>query len=124
MKKNIVDNTVGLSAINQLKVRNFEYRTESEIDRSQFTDKVSTDKFTKEEAEAGEGVEGEYKQKIALGHTGTQIGIIAQELEAVLPACVTTDVTGIKSVDTDEIMWHMLNAIKELSAKVTALESA
>ena len=29
-----------------------------------------------------------------------------------------------KTVDTDEIMWHMLPAIKELSAKVTALEAA
>ena len=121
LKKNIVDNNVGLTAIDQLQVRNFEYRTEGEIDRSQFTDKVSTAKFSKEEAEAGEGVEGEYKQKIALGHTGTQIGIIAQELEAVLPDCVSTDERGIKTVDTDEVMWHMLTAIKELSTKNTAL---
>ena len=123
LKKNIVDNNVGLSIIDNLKVRNFEYRTEAEIDRSEFP-KVSTDKFTKEEADEGLGVEGEYKQTLALGHGGTQIGIIAQELESVAPSCVTTDpLTGVKTVDTDEIMWHMLNAIKELSAKVKALEA-
>ena len=31
IKKNIVDNTVGLDAINQVQVKNFEYRTEDEI---------------------------------------------------------------------------------------------
>ena len=61
---------------------------------------------------------------MSLGHGGTQIGLIAQELEAVLPECVTTDIRGVKTVDTDEIMWHMLTAIKELSTKVKALESA
>ena len=123
LKKNIVDNNVGLSVIDNLKVRNFEYRTEAEIDRSAFP-KVNTAKFTKDEADAGEGVEGEYKQTLALDHSGTQIGIIAQELEAVAPSCVTTDpLTGVKTVDTDEIMWHMLNAIKELSTKVKALEA-
>ena len=55
---------------------------------------------------------------------GVKYGLIAQELEAVLPDCVTTDIRGVKTVDTDEIMWHMLTAIKELSTKVKALESA
>ena len=39
------------------------------------------------------------------------------------PSCVTTNDKGVKTVDTDELFWHMLNAIKELSAKVTALEA-
>ena len=32
LKKNIVDNNVGLEKINQIQVRNFEYRTRDEID--------------------------------------------------------------------------------------------
>ena len=123
LKKNIVDNNVGLVAIDQLQVRNFEYKTEDEIDRTQFTN-VAQGKWTQSDEDAGLGTKDEWKQKMSLGHSGTQIGLIAQELEAVLPECVSTDVRGVKTVDTDEIMWHMLTAIKELSTKVKALEAA
>ena len=123
LKKNIVDNNVGLSIIDNIKVRNFEYKTEAEIDRSQFP-KVSTDKFTKAEADEGEGTEGDYKQGLALNHPGTQLGVIAQELESITPNCVKTDHRDVKTVSTDDLFWHMLNAIKELSAKVKVLEAA
>ena len=45
---------------------------------------------------------------------GIQLGVIAQELETVLPECVTTMSTGVKSVDPDNLTWYMINAIKEL----------
>ena len=60
---------------------------------------------------------------IVVEKTGTQIGAIAQELEAVCPGCVTTQSTGVKAVDTDELFWHLVNAVKELSTKVKALEA-
>ena len=60
---------------------------------------------------------------ICQGHTETQLGVIAQELELVAPNCVKTSEKGVKTVASDELFWHMLNAIKELSAKVTALEA-
>ena len=104
IKKNIVDNTTGLSIINQLQVRNYEYKTENEIktDNPELTDVIKS---------------------AVVNKTGTQIGLIAQEAEAVLASCVYTGSTGIKILSTDEIFWYMLNAIKELSAKVTALEA-
>ena len=68
--------------------------------------------------------DGVHQVLIQQGNTKTQIGAIAQELETVLPNCVNTDPNGLKTVDTDEMIWHMVNAIKELSAKVTALEAA
>ena len=40
-----------------------------------------------------------------------------------LPGCVKTDANGVKSVDTDEMFWVMVNAIKQLSAKNDALEA-
>ena len=49
--------------------------------------------------------------------------MIAQEVEAVLPGCIETDINGIKSVDTDEMFWVMVNAIKQLSTKNDALEA-
>ena len=94
LKKNIVDNTVGLSAITAIQVRNFEYRTANEV-----TDLPSQN---------------------AIEITGVQIGAIDQVLQAVLPDCVKTESTGVMSVDTTNIVWHLINAVKELNATVTA----
>ena len=106
LKKNIVDNNKGLAEINQLRVTNFEYRTEDEIDMSEFP--LAED--------AGQVVLGE-------GNEGLHTGVIAQEIENVLPECIKTSEEGAKTVQTDPIMWAMLNAIKELSAEVEQLKS-
>lgn len=98
LKKNIVDNTVGLESIKAIVVRNFEYRLPEEVD-------------------------AELKPTDAIIKNGIQLGVIAQELQQVLPDCVKTESTGVMSVNSDSIMWHMVNAIKELNAKVIALEA-
>ena len=125
IKKDIVDNNVGLSIINNVRVRNFKYRTEAEIDRTAFGGSADDPKWTAEEAaEHDDAVEGEYMRGYGIDIPGTQIGVIAQELESVLPGGVKTDSNGKKQTDTSELFWHMLNAIKELSTKVAALEAA
>jgi len=98
LKKNIVDNTIGLEQINGIRVRNFEYRLPEEVD-------------------------SELKETDAIKKEGVQLGVIAQELQQVLPDCVRTESTGVMSVDSENITWHLINAVKELSAKVTALEA-
>ena len=98
LKKNIVDNTVGLSAINQIKVRNFEYRLPDEI--------TDLDKSN------------------AVNITGVQLGPIAQELQQVLPDCVKTESTGVMSLDPSDVVWHMVNAIKELNTTITTMQAA
>lgn len=50
-------------------------------------------------------------------------GYIAQDIETVLPAVVSTDYNGDKSVNYDATIAILLEAIKELNAKVIALES-
>ena len=97
LKKNIVDNNVGLDKVIQIQVRNFEYRTEDEV----------TD-LPKNQAIAKQGV---------------QLGVIAQELQQVLPDCVKQESTGVLAVDSTDIMYHMINAIKELNAEITALKA-
>jgi hypothetical protein len=97
LKKNIVDNTTGLFAISQIQVRNFEYRTSNEV----------TD-LPKEQA---------------IDVKGVQLGAIAQELQVILPDCVKTESTGVMSVDSTNLTWYLINAVKELNAKVTALET-
>jgi len=98
LKKNIVDNNVGLNAINAIQVRNFEYRLPEEVD----PDLSANDAIIK---------------------SGVQLGVIAQELQQVLPDCVKQESTGVLSVDSDNLTWYMINAIKQLSARVAELES-
>ena len=106
LKKNIVDNSKGLAEIDQLRVTNFEYRAREEIDMSEFP--LAND--------PGQVVLGE-------GNGGVHTGVIAQEIEAVLPECIKVSDRGAKTVNTDPIMWALVNAVKELSAKVKALEA-
>jgi len=94
LKKNIVDNNVGLNAINAIQVRNFEYRLPEEVEE------LSVD--------------------CAIDKKGVQLGVIAQELQAVLPDCVKQESTGVLSVDSDNLTWYTINAIKQLSAALDA----
>jgi hypothetical protein len=97
LKKNIVDNNIGLEKLTQIQVRNFEYRLPEEVD-------------------------AELKPTDAIKKSGVQLGVIAQELKAVLPECVKTETTGVMSVDADNLTWYLINAVKELSARVKQLE--
>ena len=96
LKKNIVDSTIGLAEINQLQVRNFEYRTEEEITELD-------GKIDKVEVE------------------GVQVGVIAQEIQAILPKCVNETSQGVLSVNADNLTWHLVKSVQELS---TALDAA
>jgi thymidine kinase len=96
IKKNIVDNNIGLEAINQVRVRNFEYRTSDEID--------------------------ELPKESAIDKEGTQLGVIAQEIQQILPDVVNQESTGCLTVDPDNMTWYLVNAVKQLSAKVEELE--
>lgn len=104
LKKNIIDNNVGLEKLMQVQVRNFEYRLPEEI----------------EELEA----------HCAIKKEGVQLGVIAQELQQVLPDCVKEESTGVLSVDPDNLTWYTINAIQEqqaliiqLTERITALEA-
>jgi hypothetical protein len=96
IKKNIVSNGVGLEVISQIDVRNFEYRTAEEIT--------------------------ELPASAAINQPGVQLGVIAQEFQAVLPGCVTENSTGVLSVNTDQLIWYLVNAVKQLSEQVKSFE--
>lgn len=53
-----------------------------------------------------------------------QIGVIAQEVEAALPEVVRTSETGQLSVAYGNITGLLIEAVKELAARVAALEEA
>jgi hypothetical protein len=99
IKKDIVPNTKGLAAINQIEPKNFYYKSKEELQ------------------EELPGV----KDDFPLNKLTTSA--IAQELELIFPEAIERrGEHDIMSVNTDPIFWSMINAIKELSAKVTELE--
>jgi hypothetical protein len=56
-------------------------------------------------------------------HKGNDVGVIAQEIEEILPQIVTNRDNGYKAVQYEKIIPLLIEAIKELSAKVKDLES-
>ena len=95
----MVDNTTGLDKINQIRVRNFEYRTEDEI------------------------VDFENPKAVVVNKEGQQLGVIAQEIQEILPDVVKQETTGALSVNPDNLTWYLVNAVKELSAEVEKLKN-
>ena len=104
IKKNIVNNNSGLDILDKIQVRNFEYKTEEEI---------------KKDSPELKDVSG----SAVVEKEGVQLGVIAQELEKILPEAVKTEESGVKSVNTDKLIWYLINSVKELSAEITALKA-
>jgi len=98
IKKNIVENIDGLNKIEQIQVKNFEYRTEDEI------------------------TDFDNPKAVAVEKQGVQLGVIAQEIQEILPDVVKEEDTGCLRVDPDNITWYLVNAVKELSAEVKQLK--
>ena len=57
-------------------------------------------------------------------NTERQLGVIAQEIEKVYPELVYTDSKGMKAVNYAQMTAVLIEAVKELSAKVDQLEEA
>ena len=108
LKKNIVDNTEGLDIINQVRVVNFEYRLPEEIEETELQ---------------GQALVKRNEDDEITGLQGVKLGVIAQELQQVCSDCVTEETTGVLSVVDDSLFWHLINAVKELSAQNAALEA-
>jgi len=66
----------------------------------------------------------EYKPDNALGITsdGEHIGFAAQDVQKVIPEAVMTNGTGYLMVNSDPILWTMLNAIKEQQKEIVELK--
>jgi len=56
-------------------------------------------------------------------YTGTDIGVLAQEIEAIAPELVIDRETGFKAVRYEKLVAILIEGIKELSAKVNELEN-
>ncbi len=63
----------------------------------------------------------QFKDELAVDHK-IRSGLIAQEVERILPHLVDTDQNNIKGVNYVELIPYLLDAIKELNAKIEELE--
>jgi hypothetical protein len=66
-----------------------------------------------------------YKADNALGirDRDEHIGVVAQDVQRVIPEAVTENNKGYLLVNNDPIIWSMLNAIKQQEAEIRALKS-
>jgi hypothetical protein len=66
-----------------------------------------------------------YKPDNAMGirDTDEHIGVVAQDVQKVIPEAVTENSKGYLLVNNDPIIWTMLNAIKEQQREIRALRS-
>jgi hypothetical protein len=57
------------------------------------------------------------------GHEGSDVGVIAQEIESILPNIVTTRDNGYKAVKYEKIVPLLIQCIKELKDEIDDLKS-
>jgi len=70
-----------------------------------------------------QGIEFDWIEKEEVhGNSGHDIGVIAQEIEKVLPDVVTTRDNGYKAVKYEKIIPLLIEAIKDLSRQVDGLK--
>ena len=71
-----------------------------------------------------QGIEFDWIEKEKVhGNSGHDIGVIAQEIEKVLPDVVTTRDSGYKAVKYEKIVPLLIEAIKELTNEVNELKN-
>lgn len=104
IKTNITNYTTGLTILDQVDVKTYNYLSDSDI-------ATAHPELADSDGSVHEG----------LDTTKTVVGIMAQDLETLLPDSVTTRENGIKTVNKDELFWVMLNSIKELKTLNEAL---
>tara|TARA_B100000131_G_C18104091_1_gene607102 strand:+ start:795 stop:2165 length:1371 start_codon:yes stop_codon:yes gene_type:complete len=68
------------------------------------------------------GVNFDWNHPTSELHTGKDIGVIAQEIEAIAPEAVVTRENGYKAVKYEKLVPVLIEAVKELSNTVVKLE--
>jgi hypothetical protein len=69
------------------------------------------------------GVSFEWREDLQPGQRGKDLGVIAQEVEQVFPELVGVDHRGYKTVSYIGLIAPLIEAVKELDARITALET-
>ena len=116
LKREIVDSTIGLDAINAVRIRNFRYVKKAEpiVETETNEDGLEHERIV--------GYDGE--NRYGLDPEPVRVGVIAQEFQEVFPDGVKENLNGHLTVNPDSMNWALIKAVQELSAKVEALEAS
>jgi len=69
------------------------------------------------------GINGyEFDWNVKSEYEGHDIGVVAQEVEAVIPEVVRTNIRGYKTIRYEKIVPVLIEAIKELHKKIEHIE--
>ena len=115
LKKNIADDSLGLSFINDLRTVTYKWKPISELD----------DSVIRKDPVTGESVQGEKDTE------QTFHGLIAQEVKTAMDnaGCTTFDGwteendSGIQGVSREQFVIPLIKAVQELSAEIVSLKS-
>ncbi len=103
LKKNINTLNSALATVLQLRGVSYNWKTQAELDKEQMHTKSALDPNNPDKPE---------------------IGLIAQEVEKVLPGVVITDKDGFKSVEYSKLVAVLVEALKEQQATIDQLKAA
>lgn len=119
LKQNVTPIEASLDKVRKLSGYTYHWTEDALNHFTKGIDTLQPENFdlTAEEIKAVRQAERE-KQKKILGQP--QVGVIAQEVEAVLPQAVTTDDDGYKSISYKELIALLIEAIKEQDRAVAA----
>ena len=118
-----IDST--LDKIMNVRIRNFQYKEkatpiyETVIDDE--TGEPEIDETSGEEVKVKVGWDGENVYNLDADKIRT--GVIAQEFQEIFPESVVENNHGHLTVNTDEMIWSLLKAVQELTARVQELEN-
>jgi hypothetical protein len=70
------------------------------------------------------GVSFEWREDAPPGYEGKDLGVIAQEVEEVFPELVHVHPDGYKTVNYAGLIAPLIEAVKELDARIDVLERA
>jgi len=114
LKRNIRDVADGsLGLLDSVQIREFEYKDKASKIMEADPSHPDGERWTG-------GWDGE--NSYGLDPDVTRLGVIAQELELILPEMVKENSIGHKTVDPSRFTWHLIKAVQELSARVAELE--
>lgn len=108
LKKNILPMSGSLKKILGLQGVTYEWKSESELSSASLRKSV--------------GIKEADKQSFNFPK-GTQLGVIAQDVEKILPELVHTDADGLKSVDYIKMIPLLIEAIKEQQKEIEDLKA-
>lgn len=153
LKENIKDYSNGIAALSQLQPKTYDYDGVIRIDSTAIYDTTYTTKSIKVYRTASDNdfvpkeldtrvwlkdKQGEYRivenkvpnvkivgydtKEVRVSNKGC-VGLLAQDVEKVLPSAVNTNEYGMKSIDYTELVILLINANKELEKRIKELEN-